>query len=163
MAEVAPGKHQRWTLDRAKLVIGIVLFVFTAVTAYDAYNMTFRAAYGINPNTASYLVAVFFALLGIGHFWSATQPSDEAELVEADWPAILMIALGLFSLVGCIFLGGGFIAGSTLLFALTARAFGRHAIIIDLLIGLVVSTLIFLLFNKLLSLSLPQGPLERLF
>lgn len=163
MAEVALGKQQRWALDRAKLVIGIVLFVFAAVTAYDAYNMTFRAAYGINPNTASYLVAGFFVLLGIGHFWSATRPSDDVELVDADWPAILMIALGLFALVGCIFLGAGFVAGSTLLFALTARAFGRRAIITDLLIGLVLSILIFLLFNKLLSLSLPQGPLERLF
>ena len=38
-----------------------------------------------------------------------------------------------------------FFLGSTLLFALTARAFGRRALIADLLIGAVLATLIFLL------------------
>ena len=51
----------------------------------------------------------------------------------------------------------------TLLFAFTARAFGRRALIADLVIGFVLSTLIFLMFNKLLQLALPMGPLERLF
>jgi len=162
MAEVSPGAHQRWTLDRTKLIIGIVLLGVAAVTANDAYNMTFRAAYGINPNTASYLVAGFLVLLAIGHFWSATRPSDEAALVEADWMAITMIGLGLGSLIGSIYFGGGFIAGSTLLFAFTARAFGRRAFLVDAIIGFAIAVAIFFLFNKLLTLTLPQGPLERL-
>ena len=61
-----------------------------------------------------------------------------------------------------IWLGGGFILGSTLLFAFTARAFGRKAILADVLLGFVLSLGIFFLFNKLLTLALPMGPLERL-
>jgi putative tricarboxylic transport membrane protein len=48
------------------------------------------------------------------------------------------------------------------LFAATATAFGRRAIHIDLAIGLVLAIVVFLLFDKLLTLSLPAGPLERL-
>src|SRR5690606_11456715 len=157
------GPRPKMALDRPKLVVGIIMLGFAAVTAYDAYMMTFRVAYGISPNTASYLVAIMFALLGIAHFWSATRPSGEDAALEADWRAIGFIALALFCLVACIFLGGGFILGATLLFALTARAFDRKALPVDLAIGFVLSLAIFFLFNNLLSLSLPHGPLERLF
>lgn len=162
MAEAAQGGHRRWTLDRPKLITGIILFAFAAVTAYDAYGMNFRAAYGLNPNTASYLVAGFLVLLGIGHFWSAARPDEGVQVVEADWSAIGIMSLGLASLIGCIYFGAGFIAGSTLLFAFTACAFGRRAFLVDLIIGFVIAVLIFFLFNKLLTLTLPQGPLERL-
>ncbi|WP_234894209.1 hypothetical protein [Sinorhizobium fredii] len=50
-----------------------------------------------------------------------------------------------------------------MLFAFTARAFGRKALLADLATGAVMGLIIFLLFNKLLSLALPQGPFERLF
>ena len=76
-------------------------------------------------------------------------------------PAIVLLAL--VGLSGSIWLGLGFILGSTLLFAFTARAFGRRALLADLVIGVVIATLIFLMFNKLLKLALPMGPLERLF
>jgi putative tricarboxylic transport membrane protein len=162
MAEVAPGGHQRWALDRPKLVTGIILLGFAAVTAHDAFNMNFRAAYGLNPNTASYLVAGIMAILGIGHFISAARPGENADIVEADWAAVGMMGLALGSLIACVYFGAGFIAGSTLLFAFTARAFGRKAFIVDVIIGFVIALLIFLLFNKLLTLTLPMGPLERL-
>lgn len=69
----------------------------------------------------------------------------------------------LGSLVAALWFGAGFILGSTLLFAFTARAFGRKAFPADLALGFVLATVIFLLFNKLLTLALPMGPFERLF
>ena len=59
-------------------------------------------------------------------------------------------------------LDGGFIPATTILFAATATAFGRRAILTDLAIGFVLSLVVYLMFTKLLSLSLPTGPLERL-
>ena len=44
----------------------------------------------------------------------------------------------------------------------TAAAFGRRAFVTDLAIGGAAGLLIYLLFAKLLSLTLPTGPLERL-
>ncbi|WP_244456699.1 hypothetical protein [Agrobacterium pusense] len=52
-------------------------------------------------------------------------------------------------------MGGGFIRGSTLLFALTGCAFGNNAIVKDLCLGAVIGVIIFLMFNKLLTLAVP--------
>ena len=46
--------------------------------------------------------------------------------------------------------------------AATAAAFGRRAVIVDALIGLALGLVVFLLFDKVLTLSLPAGPIERL-
>ena len=53
--------------------------------------------------------------------------------------------------------------GTAMLFATTSAAFGRRAFLTDLLIGAVIAVFIYLLFAKLLTLSLPAGPLEHLF
>ena len=163
MSGSGAGRPRRLAVDKSKMAVAIVLFAFAAITAFDASQMTFRVAYGLNPNTASYLVAGFLALLAFAHVWLAFQPNGDGPELEVDWEAIVTMVVGLASLVLCIFLGAGFVTGSTLLFAITARAFNRRAIFVDLLIGFVLSVGVFLLFNNLLRLALPSGPLERLF
>lgn len=148
-------------LHRPSLVIGVALFAIAAITFNDARGMSIRASYGMGADAASYFVAAFIAILGIGHLFAAFRPGIEAD--QADWKAFGWVSLALAGLVGAIWLGGGFILGSTLLFAFTARAFGRKALVTDLVIGAVLAVGIFLLFNKLLTLALPMGPLERLF
>lgn len=148
-------------LHRPTLIIGIALFAVAVITFNDARGMNIRASYGMGADAASYFVAAFFAVLGLGHLIAAFQPGIEAE--QADWSAFGWVSLALASLIGAIWVGGGFILGSTLLFAFTARAFGRKALMQDLVIGVLLAIGIFLLFNKLLTLALPMGPFERLF
>lgn len=143
------------------LVAGLILIVVAVVTAWDASMMRERAGYGIGPEATSYVVAIFLAVLGLAHLPVALK-SPDVEAEPADWRAVFWVAAALAGLIGTIALGGGFILGSVLLFALTARAFGRRRIVADLAIGLVLALLVFLLFNNLLSLTLPEGPLERL-
>ena len=150
------------TLNRTPAVIAVVLFAIAAITYWDASHMTNRATYGMSASAASYFVALLFLVLAIGHLLSAFKPSD-VEVEAADWRAVGWIALALAGLIASIWLGGGFILGSTLLFAFTARAFGRKALIADICLGAVIGVFVFLLFNKLLTLALPLGPLERLF
>jgi putative tricarboxylic transport membrane protein len=76
---------------------------------------------------------------------------------------VWLILGGLAMLIAIIGLGGGFILATTALFVTTATAFGRRAILTDLAIGFVLTTLIYVAFSRLLTLSLPAGPLERLF
>jgi putative tricarboxylic transport membrane protein len=45
---------------------------------------------------------------------------------------------------------------------MTAAAFGRRAFLTDLAIGFGLGLVVYLLFVKLLTLSLPVGPIERL-
>jgi putative tricarboxylic transport membrane protein len=65
-------------------------------------------------------------------------------------------------LIVLIRIGGGFMIGTAILFATTSAAFGRRAFLTDLLIGVVIAVFVYLLFGKLLTLSLPAGPLEHL-
>ena len=69
---------------------------------------------------------------------------------------------GLACLIALIAVGGGFMIGTAILFATTSAAFGRRAFLADLLIGAVIAVVVYLLFAKLLALSLPAGPLENL-
>jgi putative tricarboxylic transport membrane protein len=82
---------------------------------------------------------------------------------ELNTTAIVRILGGLAAMIAVIGFGYGFIIATTLLFAMTASAFGRKAFHIDLLIGFVLSTVIYLVFSKILALTLPAGPLEHLF
>ncbi len=144
------------------VVVAVILFAIAVITYWDASRMTARATYGMSANAASYFVALLFVALALGHLVSAFRPA-ELEDEPTDWKAVGWIAIALSGLIGAIWLGGGFILGSTLLFAFTARAFGRRALPVDLCLGAVIAVLIFLMFNKLLTLALPLGPLERLF
>lgn len=144
------------------LVVGIALILIALLTAYDASTMNIRSGYGVGPQATSYLIAAILGLLGLCHLPVALRRFD-GEVPTADWVAVGWVGLALFCLIASIAVGGGFIIGSALLFAFTARAFGRKAFIADFIIGIFIAFLIFLLFNKLLSLSLPVGPLERLF
>jgi putative tricarboxylic transport membrane protein len=148
--------------NKPALVVGIALILVAILTAYDASTMNIRSGYGIGPQATSYLVAAILAILGLCHLPVALKRLD-GEVPAADWKAVGWVGAALASLIGVIAAGGGFILGSTLLFMFTARAFGRKNFVVDFIIGFVIAVLIFLLFNKLLSLSLPSGPLERLF
>ena len=57
----------------------------------------------------------------------------------------------------------GFSIATGLLFAATAKGFGRGPLWKTVPIGIVVSLVIWLIFTLLLKLSLPAGPLEQLF
>ena len=88
--------------------------------------------------------------------------ADFPEREDYDAKAVGLIVGGLAALIAIIGLDGGFIPATTILFAATAAAFGRRAFLTDFVIGFVLSLVVYLLFTKLLSLSLPVGPLERL-
>jgi putative tricarboxylic transport membrane protein len=153
-----PGRR-----DAAGLVIGAALLGFAALIAWDASSAAAAPAYSrIGPSAAAYTVAICLALLGVAHLFTAARGGETAEREPFDvWPVILILA-GLAGQIAAFAFGGGFILGATILFATTARAFGRTALHVDAAIGFVLSLLVYLTFTKLLSLSLPQGPFERL-
>lgn len=149
------------TVNRPYLVIAVLLLALAVVTAWDASTMRIRANFGVGADFASYLVAGLLVVLAAGHFVGAVRGAAVAA-DDADYRAIGWVGVALGCLVATIWAGGGFILASTLLFAFTARAFGRRNLPADLLIGAVLALLVYLLFDGLLTLALPQGPLERL-
>ena len=154
--------------DRVPIVVGVILLASAVIVGLDASHIQSGFTYGISPAAIPYVVAALLAVLGLCHFIAAfrrreptadptTWPSE-----PADWKAVALMVTGLFALMASVAFGGGFILGSSLLFALTARSFGRKAFLADFAIGVVLAIVIFLVFNNLLSLTLPEGPIERL-
>jgi putative tricarboxylic transport membrane protein len=147
--------------DVAEFVVGLALIAVAIVLWIDASFLAAGSAYGIGPSAAPKIVAIGLAVLGLGTLL-VTLRGSPAEPERGDWSAILVMLAGFAALIALIAGGGGFIAASTILFAATSWAFGRRALVTDVALGFLLATCIYLVFTKLLTLGLPQGPLERL-
>jgi putative tricarboxylic transport membrane protein len=147
--------------DPAGLIVAALLALTAAVIAWDASRLELGQTYGLGPKAMPYVVAVGLVLLAIGNLVMGLR-GDLPPRERSDPKAIVEILGGLAMLIAIIGFGGGFIPATTILFAMTALAFGRRAFLIDLAIGFVLAFAIYLIFDKVLSLSLPAGPLERL-
>ena len=156
------GEKQTRRADPAGIVIAALLLVLAGVIFWDMSTLQLTSVYGVGPKAMPAVVAIGLVILSIGNlvmaFAEGLPPRE-----SADPKVILLIVGGLAALIAIIGLGGGFIPATAILFAATAAAFGRRAFLTDLAIGLVLGVVIFVLFSKLLTLSLPSGPLERLF
>jgi len=148
--------------DRTAVVVGVLLLLLAGVLWYDAENLNRAVAYGVGPGAMPKVIAVGLAILGALSVLSGVK-GERFEIEQTDWPAVLIIIGGFLVLTAVIGLNGGFIPAMTILFAVTSFAFGRRAVLVDLALGFALALLTYLLFSRLLALSLPQGPLERLF
>jgi len=148
-------------VDRAGLVIAALLAALAAVLVFDAHGLRSTTMYGMGPEAMPIVVACGLALLAIGNFIDALRGNLPAR-ESADPVPVVLILVGLALLIAIIGFGGGFVLATSALFVTTSAAFGRRAILVDSVIALVMSILIYLAFDRLLTLSLPTGPLERL-
>lgn len=148
-------------IDRAGVVIAVLLAGLAGVLVWDARGLQSVTMYGMGPEAMPVVIASGLALLAIGNFVDALRGNWPAR-ESADPVPVALILVGLALLIAIIGFGGGFILATSALFVTTSAAFGRRAILVDSIIALVMSTLIYLAFDRLLTLSLPAGPLERL-
>ncbi|MPZ57397.1 MAG: tripartite tricarboxylate transporter TctB family protein [Rhizobiales bacterium] len=147
--------------DTAGFVIAGLLLALALVIVWDLSNLRITSVYGLGPEAMPVVVAAGLVLLAAGNAAMAYKGELPAR-EPVDIRAIVLILGGLVALIALIGLGGGFIPATAILFAATATAFGRRAILVDLVIGLVLAVAVYLLFAKLLTLSLPVGLIERL-
>ncbi|QFU17030.1 tripartite tricarboxylate transporter TctB family protein [Microvirga thermotolerans] len=148
-------------VDKAGLLIALVLLVLAGIIWRDMNSLQLSSVYGLGPKAMPIVVAVGLAILAVGNAIAAFR-GDLPERESLRWTPILLIVAGLALLIAFIRFEVGFIPATSVLFACTAAAFGRRAFVTDLLIGLAAGLVIYLLFAKLLTLTLPMGPLERL-
>lgn len=148
--------------DRPVLVIAAALFALAALIVWQTREMQVAATYArVGPRQFPYVVAAGLAALGVGTVIAALRGSfPEREKVEFGPMAWIVAGLVIQML---ILRTAGFSVATGILFALSARGFGRRPVWLSFLIGTVFSFLIWILFARGLQLSLPAGPLERLF
>ncbi|MBX9774357.1 MAG: tripartite tricarboxylate transporter TctB family protein [Xanthobacteraceae bacterium] len=148
-------------VDPAGIVVAALLAVLAGLIFYDMTTLTITQTYGVGPKAMPIVVATGLILLAIGNLVLAFRDGFPEREQPAHLPIVLILG-GLIAVIALIGIGGGFILAMTILFAATAAAFGRRAILVDLAIGFALGLGTYLMFSKLLSLSLPAGPLERL-
>lgn len=137
----------------------------------DASRLPEQATVGVGPASPMRLVAAFVAALGVAHAvvaWGRRVREVEEGFTPRDvapatnHASLAWILGGLAVLAACVQFGGGFVLGASALFVGTARAFGQPVNARSVGIALALTTLVFLFFARVLSLSLPAGPLELL-
>lgn len=147
--------------DRAGLVIAVLLAVLAAVIFYETRAMKVTAAYArVGPTTFPYVIAAGLAVLAAGtalSAWRGGFPEREPERLS---PIVWIVGGLVLQLL--LLKPAGFSIGTGLLFAFTARAFGRGPLWLTIPVGIVFALAVWLVFSRLLMLSLPAGPLERL-
>jgi putative tricarboxylic transport membrane protein len=154
-------QSQERRVDPAGIVVAVLLAALAAIIVWDMSTLEISQTYGVGPKAMPIVVATGLALLAIGNLVLAFRHGFPEREQPAHLPIVLILG-GLVALIVLIGIGGGFIPAVTILFAATSAAFGRRAILTDLAIGFALGTASYLMFAKLLSLSLPMGPIEHL-
>lgn len=157
-----PNSNNERRPDGAAFIIAAVLAVVAIIIFVSTNNMPAVAAYtAVGPRTVPYIVSI--CLFGLAIWtafdaWRGKFPAREEQNVGP----ILWIIGGLtvqLLLIKTI----GFSVATGLLFAATAKAFGRGPLWMTTLIGIVFSFVVWFVFAKGLQLTLPEGPIELLF
>ena len=112
--------------------VGIVVLILGAALAREAYTGGFRGV------------------------------DEEAEVhLPMDWVAFAWVTGGIFA-YGLLVERLGFVLASIILFSMVARSFGSKRWLLNAVVGLVLASFIFAVFNYGLGLMLPAGILKPL-
>lgn len=147
--------------DRAALVMAAALAGVGALITWSTYSMGGAASYSrIGPTVFPYAIAAAFFVLAVWTVFAALR-NDFPEREPQKFGPIVWIVGGLAGQMLLLNIVGFSIA-TGLLFAATARGFGRGPLWLTIPIGIALSFAVWLVFSKGLQLTLPAGPLERL-
>lgn len=147
--------------DRGGLLIAAGLLLLGAVIGVNATTIGGPAGYSpVGPRTVPLIVAGGLLILGALTVAAAFRRDFPAR-EPVDLPPMAWVVGGLLAQMLTMRLVG-FAIATGLLFALTARGFGRGPLWLTIPLGIVFAFAVWILFAKGLQLSLPAGPLERL-
>ena len=147
--------------DGAALVIALILAVIAGVIIWQTSQMRLPPVQQrVGPTVFPYVVAAGLLALSLGTLVQALRGSFPPR-EKGDMGPMLWIVSGLVAQI-LLLSTAGFAVATGLLFAFTARGFGRGPLWQTIPIGIVFALLIWFIFARGLQLSLPSGPLERL-
>jgi putative tricarboxylic transport membrane protein len=160
--QAAQDRGGRRRPDWPVLGIAAALAVVAAVLFWDASLLNvrgFAARFGpaIFPRLIGGLLLILAAWTAVGAWRGDTPPREKDDL-----PPIAWIVGGLAAQM-LLLSTAGFSIATGLLFAATVKAFGRGPLWRTIPIGIVFALVVWVIFAKGLDLTLPAGPLEKLF
>ncbi|MDS7597894.1 tripartite tricarboxylate transporter TctB family protein [Agrobacterium tumefaciens] len=157
-----PSSHQKRRPDWAAFVIAIALVAIACVIFWDSARLASVTGYSpVGPATVPYAIGI--CLIGLA-IWTAVEAwrNDFPTRDKQDVGPVVWVVAGLAAQM-LLLNTAGFSIATGLLFAFTARAFGKRKLWYSIPIGIALSFVVWFVFARLLQLSLPAGPLERLF
>jgi putative tricarboxylic transport membrane protein len=147
--------------DGAAFIIAALLAIFGAVLLWDAGRLPEDTSYaGIGPAAMPKLVG--WALIGLAALTALSGLKRPLASVPRQNPVPLLWIGGGVALQIALLHVIGFVVATAILFAATARAFGERNSLLGLGVGLVLALAVYAIFDRLLQLNLPAGPLETL-
>jgi len=147
--------------DWAALAVAPILVLIAAVIFWDVSRLKGNTGYsGIGPATVPEVVALALVVLAIWTIVAAFR-GDFPERETQEHKPVLWIVAGLAAQM-LLLNTAGFSIATGVLFALTAAGFGKRKLWFSLPIGILLSFTVWIVFGRLLQLSLPAGPVERL-
>lgn len=159
MTERTGLQQMRRRPDWAALCVAAALMAIAALVAWDASRLGAGGAYArIGPQTVPYVIALCLAGLSIWTVFEAVR-GDFPEREPQQFPPLLWIVGGLIVQMALLRVAGFSIA-TGILFAMTARGFGRVNFALALPAGIVLAGVIWFIFARLLQLSLPGATVE---
>ncbi|PZQ97044.1 MAG: tripartite tricarboxylate transporter TctB family protein [Cereibacter sphaeroides] len=145
----------------AAIVIALLLAVLGALLIWEGGRIPDRGGYsGVGPGDVPRLIGWGLMLLAV---WTAIDAfrSRQSAPEEIEVGPVLWIIGGLFVQL-MLLRTAGFTIASGVLFACAAAAFGKRNFAVTLPLGLVFAFMVYAVFNQLLKLHLPAGPIETL-
>ncbi len=147
--------------DRAAFIIAGLLAVFGAVLLWDAGRIPETGGYaGIGPAAMPRLVGGMLVVLAVLTALGGLK-GRLAEVPRQNPVPLVWIGGGLVAQIALLPVLG-FSVATGVLFAATAAAFGKRNLALTLPLGIVLAFLIYGIFDRLLQLNLPGGPVETL-
>ncbi len=143
----------------AAFVIAAGLAGLAAVILWDAAGLKQDGGYaGVGPADVPRLIA--YGLLVLAALTVVTGLRGDLPRAPRQAPAPVLWILGGLGLQLALLPVIGFILSGALLFGFTARGLGRKPLWLTVAVGAGVSLLLYGVFDRILRLNLPGGPLE---
>ena len=149
-------------LALAAVVFGIlIVWQTTLIRLTPAYSK-------VGPRVIPYVVGAGLVIVGVwlayealtGRAATGSAESEDADpTLPTDWRCISLLVLALLAYLFLIE-RAGFILASATLFVIAAFAMGSRRLVRDIAIGVILATILYLVFSRGLGLSLPAGILE---
>lgn len=145
-----------------ELGVALGLLGLALLVAADTRSILVTPTYSrIGPRVFPIAVAIGMAAIGavlLLQAWTGRWRTPAGG--PADLRALLLVASGLL-LDAVLMRPAGFVVASTSLFVCVARAFGSRAAARDAAAGVLLATVAYMVFTRLLTLDLPAGWLFR--
>lgn len=152
-----PERRPQW----AAFVIAAGLAGLAVMLLWDAAGLKQDGGYaGVGPADVPRLIA--YGLLILAVFTAVSGFRGDLPRPPRQAPAPVLWILSGLGLQLVLLHVVGFILSGAILFGLTARGFGQRPLWKALVVGLVLAALIYGVFDRLLRLNLPGGPLEMM-